>query len=366
MHANARSADSILTVAWIAPDFPLEWLADVPEAIQQLPRQHPATWQQVLLSEFENDQSLRIHVIVLRKNLQQNLSFTRNGVVFHVLATLGGLRAASLFWVDTIPNLRVVRRIQPDLVHAWGTERGAALIAARLGYPFLATIQGLLSWYAELVPLGPYNRFIAFLERISLRRSLRITTESRFAAEYLKAKYPRLAVQQVEHAPNWLFHRIERRPQIQPARLISVGTLGYRKGTDILLRAVDQLVKDLPFELVLVGAVNEGSIHKIKATVSPELWRRVVFKKSLLPAEVAKELASAAFLILPTRADTSPNAVKESVVAGVPVVASAIGGIPDYVFPEENGLLFPANDLAECTRAIRAACQHPLFGRGSV
>ncbi len=223
MHANARSADSILTVAWIAPDFPLEWLADVPEAIQQLPRQHPATWQQVLLSEFENDQSLRIHVIVLRKNLQQNLSFTRNGVVFHVLATLGGLRAASLFWVDTIPILRVVRRIQPDLVHAWGTERGAALIAARLGYPFLATIQGLLSWYAELVPLGPYNRFIAFLERISLRRSLRITTESRFAAEYLKAKYPRLAVQQVEHAPNWLFHRIERRPQIQPARLISVG-----------------------------------------------------------------------------------------------------------------------------------------------
>jgi glycosyltransferase involved in cell wall biosynthesis len=145
-----------------------------------------------------------------------------------------------------------------------------------------------------------------------------------------------------------------------------VGTLGYRKGTDILLRAVDQLVKDLPFELVLIGAANEALIKQMKGIVSPELWRRVVFKKNQLPAEVAKELASAALLILPTRADTSPNAVKESVVAGLPVVASAIGGIPDYVFPGENGVLFPAGDLAECVRAIRAACQHPLFSRGLV
>jgi glycosyltransferase involved in cell wall biosynthesis len=71
-------------------------------------------------------------------------------------------------------------------------------------------------------------------------------------------------------------------------------------------------------------------------------------------------------LLLPTRADTSPNAVKEAVVAGVPVVASRIGGIVDYVYPGKNGLLFPANDLPGFVQAIRAACQHPLFGQGLV
>jgi glycosyltransferase involved in cell wall biosynthesis len=69
---------------------------------------------------------------------------------------------------------------------------------------------------------------------------------------------------------------------------------------------------------------------------------------------------------MPTRADTSPNAVKEAVVAGVPVVASTIGGIPDYVVPERNGLLFPPGDLEALVGQIRAASRHPLFGEGKV
>jgi glycosyltransferase involved in cell wall biosynthesis len=85
-----------------------------------------------------------------------------------------------------------------------------------------------------------------------------------------------------------------------------------------------------------------------------------------LPTQVAAQLESVTMLLLPTRADTSPNAVKEGVVAGVPVVASSVGGIPDYVVPGKNGLLFAAGDLPEFVRAIRAACAHPLFSQGQV
>ncbi len=71
-------------------------------------------------------------------------------------------------------------------------------------------------------------------------------------------------------------------------------------------------------------------------------------------------------LLMPTRADTSPNAVKESVVAGVPVVAASVGGIPDYVVHGKNGLLFPAGDLESFVQSIRSACADPLFGKGQV
>lgn len=71
-------------------------------------------------------------------------------------------------------------------------------------------------------------------------------------------------------------------------------------------------------------------------------------------------------LLLPTRADTSPNAVKEAVVAGVPVVASSVGGIPDYVVPGKNGLLFAPGDLREFVQTLRAACAHPLLSQGQV
>src|SRR5438105_1118130 len=71
-------------------------------------------------------------------------------------------------------------------------------------------------------------------------------------------------------------------------------------------------------------------------------------------------------MIFPTRADTSPNAVKEAVVAGVPVVASTIGGIPDYVFAGKNGVLFEPNSVEACVQAVRQAYEHPLFRAGTV
>jgi glycosyltransferase involved in cell wall biosynthesis len=48
------------------------------------------------------------------------------------------------------------------------------------------------------------------------------------------------------------------------------------------------------------------------------------------------------------------------------VVASAVGGIPDYVWEGRNGVLFQPNDVADCVRAIRAASRHARFGRGEV
>jgi len=48
------------------------------------------------------------------------------------------------------------------------------------------------------------------------------------------------------------------------------------------------------------------------------------------------------------------------------VVASDIGGIPDYITHGENGLLFATGDVDALTRALREALLHPLFGRGQV
>ena len=354
-----------MTVVWIS-DYPVEWMADLPEPARALPKGHTITWMPVLLEELARNPAVRLHVVVVRKTAAHDFSFERNGVTFHILKVRGGLRAPSLFWTDTRPIQRLLREIKPDLVHAWGSERGAALIASRLGYPYVVTIQGLLTWYRQLVPLNLHEHFAAWLEHFSLKRAGVVTTESAFAVDYLQRKYPRMRVHQAEHASNWLFHGIERRPQTQQVRFITVGTLGYRKGTDLLLRALNRLTPEFPFEMVVVGSPTSDLIETLKPELSPELWRRVTFKKGLTPAEVAAELAVATISVLPTRADTSPNAVKEAVVAGVPVVASRIGGIPDYVFPGENGLLFDSGDLEGFVAALRAAARHPLFGQGRV
>jgi glycosyltransferase involved in cell wall biosynthesis len=246
-----------------------------------------------------------------------------------------------------------------------GNEKGAGFVAGKLGYPYVMTVQGLLGWYKQLVPLTPYEKLIERLERLSLRRAPVVTTESAFAMDYLRQRYPKLRLEQAEHAPNRSFAQVRRRPQTNPIHFISVGTLGFRKGTDLLFQAMAELAPEMPFRLTMVTS----------AATQPEQWLsslpaayrdRVVFRHNILPNEVAAELAEPTVLLLPTRADTSPNAVKEAVVAGLPVVASRVGGIPDYVFPDRNGLLFQPGDLADFVRAIRAACAHPLFSRGAV
>ena len=354
-----------LTVAWIS-DFPIEWLPDLPEPLRSLPRRHPATWEMVLLSECEKNPAIRVHVILLRWRIERNFTFERNGTTFHVLKAPVWLRLGSLFRADTLLINRVCKRIKPDLVHAWGIEKGAALIAHRLGYPYVMTVQGLFGWYKERVPLAPYDWFIEQLERRSLARAPVVTTESTFAVQFLKQRYPRLKVQQAEHAPNRAFSQIRRQPQTNPVHFICIGVLSFRKGADLLFGALDKLRSEMAFSITVITNPNVSFLDSMRSRISDKLWEQVEFKYHILPQEVARELEKPTMMLLPTRADTSPNAIKEAVVAGLPVVASSVGGIPDYVFPGKNGILFPPGDESEFISAIKAACSHPLFSQGRV
>jgi glycogen(starch) synthase len=173
-------------------------------------------------------------------------------------------------------------------------------------------------------------------------------------------------VEQIEHAPDPIFHRVQRRPQTQPLRLLFVGGLEYRKGGDLVAQALDRLRGEIQFELLVVGRRNANIAATLERHVSAEFWRQVVFKENLTHLEVAAELATATMLLSPSRADVSPNAVKEAVAAGVPVVGAAVGGIPDYVLPGRNGVLCSPSSLEEFTEAMRAAALHPQFSRGEV
>lgn len=355
----------ITTVAWIS-DFPIEWLSDLPAELRHLPRRHPATWQMVLLSELEKRTDLKVHVVLLRRNIARNFSFQRTGIIFHVLKAAASLRIGTLFWLDTLLIQKLCRSIQPDLIHAWGSEKGAALIAPRLSLPHITTVQGLLGWYRTTGPLSKYECFAEWLERRSFSRAQLLTTESSFSVQYLNENFPGVPVQQAEHAPNWAFHEIIRCPVVSPVQFVYVGSLGFRKGSDLLFDALEKLVPEINFKLTLICGPNPQFLAQLRSRVSNHLWERLEFKHHLLPADVARELRFPTMMLFPTRADVSPNAVKEALVAGLPVIASDVGGIPDYLVSGKNGFLFPPGNLASFIQAIRSACSHPLFSRGEV
>ncbi len=354
-----------MKVAWFS-FFPVEWLADAPAEVRALPRQHPATWQRVLLAEFERSPDLKLHVFSLRKEHPRDRCFERNGVTFHLVRTRGGLRAPSLFWYDTVVMGRELKAVRPDVVHAWGTENGAATVAARLRYPSVVTIQGLASWNIKLFPVTGYERLAAWLERWNFRGRGLVTAESRFACDYVRQLGPRLEVRHVDTVPARLFHEIERRPSVDRFRVLFTGHLGPRKGGDLLVRALDQLRGELDLELVVIGDSSPDFVSEMKAVTSAELWSRIQFRQNLTPEEVAGELAQATLFACPTRADTGPTAAKEAAVAGVPIVGAEVGGVPDYVVPGQNGFLCAPGSVESLRDALRQAARHPLLGRGVV
>jgi glycosyltransferase involved in cell wall biosynthesis len=207
---------------------------------------------------------------------------------------------------------------------------------------------------------------MALLEDFSLPRASVVTAESTFAMSYLRQRFPHLHLYRIEHAPRRLFHQVQRIPRLSPSRALFVGTLSYLKGGDLLFQAMNHLAMETNLQLVVVGEPDRGFVHALQKQVPERLWKGTLFKGRLEPEDLAIELAQSTMMLYPTRADNSPNAVKEAVVAGLPVVASRIGGIPDYVLPDVNGVLFDPEDLEGFRVAIRHACSHPLFAQGIV
>ncbi len=354
-----------LKVAWF-PYFPVEWLRDPPAELRDLPRQHPATWQRILWDEFKTDPRLSLDIFVPRSQFPRSFKFEREGTRFHCIRTPPGLRAASRYWLDTFLIRRELRRLQPDLVHGWGTEFGGAAIAGRVPFPALVTMQGILTWCAEHFPLNRQMRISCALEPRSLRRAKIVTCESSFAKDYLSEHYPHLKILQVEHAPNPLYATVLRKSQTKPARILCVASFIYGKGADLVLKALASLLARYEFELIWLGSRDAALETQLRSETAPALWERVTFKNSVPPAEIAAEFERATFSVLATRADNSPNSVKESVVAGVPVIATNVGGIPDYVFPGKNGLLFQNGSVEDLGRKLEEAFSHPLFSEGKV
>jgi glycosyltransferase involved in cell wall biosynthesis len=71
------------------------------------------------------------------------------------------------------------------------------------------------------------------------------------------------------------------------------------------------------------------------------------------PAAIARLLLAADVYAHPARADTYPGAVIEALACGTPVVATAVGGIPEQVEDGVTGLLTPAGDVGAFTAALR-------------
>jgi glycosyltransferase involved in cell wall biosynthesis len=115
--------------------------------------------------------------------------------------------------------------------------------------------------------------------------------------------------------------------------LLGVGRLVPQKGFHIAIECVARLLPKYPdLNLVLAGSGAErGRLERQAADLG--IGDRVRFLGEVIHDKIPELLWGSDRLLLPSFREGHPNAVVEAVAAGVPVVATAIGGIPEIVEP---------------------------------
>jgi colanic acid/amylovoran biosynthesis glycosyltransferase len=151
----------------------------------------------------------------------------------------------------------------------------------------------------------------------------------------------------------------------QPSTLIAVCRFVEKKGLDVLVRACALLTKrGVPFQCLLIGDGPEMS--RLQSLVAElDLQGEVQFIGAVSTDRVRSYLVPSNVIVVPSvyardgERDGTPSVLIEAMACGVPVVASAISGIPELIDDGESGLLVPERNEEALASAIQNLLADP-------
>jgi glycosyltransferase involved in cell wall biosynthesis len=129
--------------------------------------------------------------------------------------------------------------------------------------------------------------------------------------------------------------------------VLFVGRLSAEKGIWDLLDAVPLVLQRYPkTKFVLVGvAENAARETDLRREVDVrELKERLIFLGPLMGREKARAFLASDMLVVPSWTEAFPLVIPEAMAAGIPIIATAVGAIPDFVINGAEGFLIPAHD----------------------
>jgi glycosyltransferase involved in cell wall biosynthesis len=138
--------------------------------------------------------------------------------------------------------------------------------------------------------------------------------------------------------------------------VIFTGRLVHRKGVDVLLEAWSLCHQAADAALLIAGAGSERD-NLLAQARGLGVESRVRFLGEL--ADVVPYLQAADIYAFASRGEGLPNAVLEAMAAGLPVVATCIGGIVDAIQDSRNGVLVPVEDARATAKALDTLLARP-------
>lgn len=257
-------------------------------------------------------------------------------------------------------------------VRAWVAERGYdivnvhypldefayfALTRRLVGHRLVTSVHG-----ADLLPEPGRPRRLGPCTRLLLRESDALTAPSDAFRREVEMLYPHLAgrIRPVHNGVDFAeLDGIGGRAAEPAPYLLTVAAHNPKKGLDVLLRAFDLVAPAYPsLRLLLVGDGPLRGALEAQATASPAR-DRIVFLGPRARAELVPLLRGCEAFVLASRHEPFGIAAAEALALGRPVIASAVGGLPEFIDAGRTGMLVPPDDPDALATALRHLLADP-------
>jgi glycosyltransferase involved in cell wall biosynthesis len=144
--------------------------------------------------------------------------------------------------------------------------------------------------------------------------------------------------------------------------VLFMGRLSAPKGIWDLIDAIPAVLARHPEARFLLGGVAENVAQEPilrEAVAARGIASRVTFLGSVEGDEKIQAYASASLFVLPSWTEAFPLVIPEAMAAGLPLVVTSVGAIPDFVIEGEDGFLVPPRDPAALARAVIRLLDNP-------
>lgn len=275
--------------------------------------------------------------------------------------------------------LSVIREFKPDVIEVFGSEHPYGMIASFTEVPVVLHIQGILKeclgrFLPEGMGLVRYfgsggsfsGRVGKFYHWLNMRRRSADEEEVLKTVHYFfgRTEWDKGIVLSMNPSAEY-FHldEILRAPFYELAgtwspsgNVVIVTTISEPpyKGMDVVLKAASILKNryGMKFSWKVFGNVNVPFFEKFTGITAEECG---VVPMGVASAEnIASELTSASVYVHPSYVDNSPNSLCEAQMIGVPVVSSAVGGVPSLIEDGVDGILARPGDAEDFASRIES------------
>ena len=263
----------------------------------------------------------------------------------------------------------ILRAVQPDVIHSHLLHADILVGVAAGGHTRVTTLHNMMFDAHPARTLAQRLRKAALAQILRRRFDARIAV-SRAVGDHYAAHLglpPPTIIPNAVRAPGAgsldrasLAHQLGLDPEarwiVNPARLV------VEKGQRGLIAGFAEAMSANPdLQLVIAG---KGPLHDDLRHAAAQAGARIVLTGELPPAQLGALMRHAQFGILPSLSEGAPVALVEMMLAGLPIIASAVGGIPDLIVEGATGLLIePGNPTAIAKAITRIANDAQLAAR---